>query len=198
MDKKNQKQSQRDALNMLLGLIDFKKKFPENVFRGKWGGVLFFESDAMFSTEFAEVVSGLLRYEGANAASLVNIDEAKSLGFENVSALFLDGEVTGDLYQSFLIGAGPAKGWLYNVDSYACASDVGGWCIYCEKSNDIGVIASREPITSLAGQQALRLLGARPIETLIAGGGSALFPFNRLVDSWREGLMQNYAVTRAD
>lgn len=198
MDKKNKRESQRDSLSMLAGLIDFNKKFPENVFRGKWGEFLFFESDAVFSMEFAEVVSGLLRCEGANAASLVNIDETKSLGLENMSALFLDGEVTGDSYQLSLTGAGPAKGWLYNVDSYACASDVGGWCIYCEKSNDIGVIASREAITSLAGQKALRLLGARPIETLVAGGAHALFPFNRLVESWREGLMRNYAVTCAD
>lgn len=198
MDKKNKKQCQRESLSKIFSLIDFEKKFPENVFRGKWGEFLFFESDAMFSIEFTEVVSGLLRCEEAKAASLINIDEAKSLGFENVSALFFDDEVTGDLYQLSLIGAGPAKGWLYNVDSYACASDVGGWCIYCERSNDIGVIASREQITSLAGQQALRLLGARQIDTLIAGEGNALFPFIRLVDSWREGLMQNYAVTRVD
>ncbi|VVE74917.1 hypothetical protein PAN31117_05046 [Pandoraea anapnoica] len=198
MDKKNQKESQRDSLNMIVGLVDFGKKLPENVFLGKWGEFLFFESDAMFSVEFTEVISALLRCEQSNAASLVNIDEARSLGFENISPIFFDGEVTGDSYRLSLIGEGPAKGWLYNVDSYACASDVGGWCIYCEKSNDIGVIASREPITSVVGQQALRLLGARPIETLIAGGEHPLFPFNRLIDSWRKGLIGNYAVADAD
>jgi hypothetical protein len=108
-------------------------------------------------------------------------------------AIFLDAITTNRSYEAALEGDGPANGWIYQMDNYGCMSDIGEWCIYCEKANDIALIALRETtIDEDKFEIPLRHLCAKPIEQLISGGDSPLFPFDHLVPAWRKRLIDNY------
>ena len=133
------KAAQEGAFHNVVGALKFDRRFPENVFAGEWSDFLFFESDRMFAPEFAEVVGELLGSENAGVCCLLNLDQTRSLKFEEASAIFLDRMTTASEYAAKLRRGGPAVGWLYGMDKYGCASDVGDWSIYCEKQNDIAV-----------------------------------------------------------
>src|SRR5207253_2039091 len=112
--------------------------------------------------------------------------------FDAIEAIFLDAMTGGAAYADKLRAGGPADGWLYAVDRYACASDVGEWCIYCEKTNDVAVIGLRDGGGIETFETPLKQLWAKPIVELIDGGDSPQFPFDHLVPAWRKGLVDNY------
>jgi hypothetical protein len=82
------------------------------------------------------------------------------------------------------------------MDNYACTSDVGEWCFYCEKGNDIAVIGLREATGIEKFGMPLKRLWAKPIDELVDGGCSPTFPFNKLTPAWRQGLVNNYGPSR--
>ncbi|MGF6604818.1 hypothetical protein P3T23_009574 [Paraburkholderia sp. GAS448] len=184
--------ARRKAFDTVMRSLDFDKLLPERVFIGEWTHFLFFESDRIFESGFMDAMCQLLRLEHAKVACLLNVDKTEVFELENVAALFLDEAVFGKEYGDELRAGGPADAWLYRVDRYACASDVGEWCIYCEKSNDIAVVGLRSADGIKKFEAPLQHLWARPIEDLMDGGCSPLFPFDHLVPAWREGLVSNY------
>ncbi|PMS11463.1 hypothetical protein C0Z17_15175 [Trinickia caryophylli] len=166
---------------------------PENVFAGAWRTFLFCESDRIFDLGFVSVVIRLLERENSHVACLINLDETDVTRLEEGAAtIFVDSSVTGIRYMGALEDRGAAGGWLYTVNRYICSSDIGEWCIYCEKDNDIAVVGLRDVGGVRGFEQPLKKLGAKPIEELIDGGASPLFPFDHLIPSWREGLLKNY------
>ena len=90
-----------------------------------------------------------------------------------------------------------SSGWLFGMDQYACVSDVGRWCIYCEKENDVAVIAFRDETGGCDFSQPLTDLHASPADQ-IGSDPSVPFPLNSLTYAWREALEVNYAALRAN
>jgi len=185
---------QRRAFRGVMDACDFQKMLPDRLFVGLWSGFLFFQSDYVFSPDFANIVREFMDLEGAKVTCLLNLDKTETAGFDGAASLFIDATMDGAAYQERLRAGGPAVGWLFDVDRYVCASDVGEWCIYCEKSNDVAVIGLREPDGRRKFELPLEHLAAKPIEDLIEGGRSPLFPFDRLVSDWREGLVDHYGL----
>lgn len=182
--------SQR-AFENALRTVNLDRQLPQQVFYGQHT-YLFFESDRLFVPEFLDTAVQLLRLEGARVTCLLNLDKTAVMSFEEAAAVFLNDQVTGEMYKRVLEEGGPANGWLYRVDRYIAISDVGTWCIYCEKENDIAVIGLRDGCEAEAFDDPLRQLGARPIEELIEGGCAPLFPYDHLVPVWRRELVANY------
>jgi hypothetical protein len=181
--------ARRRAFGNLLRAVDVQKRMPMNVFFGTWAKFLFFESDRIANAKFVEVVAQLLTAENATIGGLLNVFETKSFVFEHIAALFLDKATTGIDYMACLRGTSPAVGWLYSMGTYACASDVGEWCIYCERDNDIAIIGLRDNDGVAKFKAPLEELSAGSIEALEASG---FFPFNKLIPTWRKGLIENY------
>jgi hypothetical protein len=188
----NEKAAQNKAIQNILGFLLPKSSFPANVFRAGWGGYLFFQSDWIFSPDFVEIVSHLLKIERSHVCCLLNVSELASGGFHSSVATFLTDVTTAKDYDDKLRCGGPAKGWLYKMENYACASDGGEWCMYCEKANDIAVIAFRDRMGPIKYMSALERLPALPIVDVVEGGRSPVFPFAQLVPDWRRGLIDNY------
>ncbi len=184
---KNSPQSLR-ALNNSEIFCEFGKTLPEFVFRGSWEGFFFFQSDYVFAPEFDDFVHKLLTVEGGHVACLVNLDKTETQG----EPLFIHEDTDEQAYMAAIRGEGPAHGWLFAMDRFVCASDVGNWCVYCERANDVAVVALRDIGGSPALDGALDQVRAKPIEALIQGGTSPLFPFDHLVPTWRSGLLENY------
>jgi hypothetical protein len=73
------------------------------------------------------------------------------------------------------------------------SSDRGEWALYCEKGNDIAVIALRQPDDAGKYVQYLNRLHAELITVLLRAGTTEIVPFNRLIEPWRHGLNQHYS-----
>jgi len=185
----------RQAFDNATELIDFDLVFPENIFLGKWSTYVFCESDRIFSKGFMPAMAQLLHLEQAHAACLLNLDRTKVFEFEKSAAMFVDETNTENQYWDALKKGGVAEGWLYVMERYVCTSEVGEWCIYCERNNDIAVVGLREKSGLQKFKEPLNALYAKPLEDLIAGGSSSLFPFNRLPPLWRDGLLKCYQHT---
>lgn len=179
------------AIRNAISSIDPEKTFPGQVYEGVWAGFLFFQSDYVFSSDFFDVVIELLCIENSKSAALVNIEKKFSIDEISGSAIFFEKNISPDIYTKKLFGSSVVDGWIYEFDRYVCATDVGGWAIYCEKSNDIAAIALRDSNFTDVYGGALARLSAGPIDSLVSGAAN-LFPFNELVVSWRRGLQDNY------
>ncbi|MFM0736922.1 hypothetical protein PQQ51_06720 [Paraburkholderia xenovorans] len=165
---------------------------PSLVFAGTWAKFFFCESDRIFGAHFVGAVTELMRLEGGTVACLANLDLTPVSELAGFAAIYVDRATTTEQYRDALQAGGPQSGWLYRMDRYACASDAGSWCIYCEKSNDVAVIALRDNSDADWSRGPLTQLWAKPIEELVDGGSSPLFPFDMLVPDWRKGLIDTY------
>jgi hypothetical protein len=75
------------------------------------------------------------------------------------------------------------------MDRYACGSDSGHWSIYCERNNEMAVIALRE--NSARFGSALERLRAMPIRR--AFESSDMYGFYSLPEAWRQELLRAFA-----
>lgn len=141
----------RKALLNARNAFDSDMEFPENVFTKAWDHYLFFPSDRMFGKTFVEALPVFIGLEQANTVCLLNLTQSSSLEFEGCAALFLNTEITAKEYDYLISHNGEELGWVYVMDDYICTSDVGGWCMYCERLSDIAVLA-----ISSAGVEQLR------------------------------------------
>ncbi|MCT7313271.1 hypothetical protein N5J06_20040 [Ralstonia sp. CHL-2022] len=184
--------SRLQAFKNAAASIDFDQVFPDQVFCGEWQGFLFFQSDYVFAPEFVDFVKEILEVELGSMACIVNLDKTEAYEIHQAALLFINEETDQRQYMEALRGDGPADGWLYAMDRFICTSDVGRWCVYCEKSNDVAVVGLRDIPSGNALDVALGRVHAKPIEVLLKDGASPQFPFDRLIPAWRQGLVENY------
>jgi hypothetical protein len=180
------------ALQNILVSIDFNKMLPSQIFRGQWSCFLFCESDRVFVPGFMEFMKELLRAEGSCLSCLINLDETPSFELEKIAAIFLDQIYTEADYMVALEGSGPAAGWRYQMQRFACASDVGEWCLYSEKANDIAVIGIRSEAAVARLKSTFEKLWAWPLSEIVKGGSRSVYPFTHLTTEWFSGLFNNY------
>jgi hypothetical protein len=181
--------NQKARANLSLA-IDAGREFPKNVFSGNWGGFFFFDSDWIFDAPFVERARALLEIEGGNSACISNLDAVPST---ERSSFFIDKEITGQAYASFLSGPNIEEGWIYGVDRFGCTSDVGQWCIYCERRNEIAVIAVRDSRAMEKYEAAIAQFKALPIDQAVAEPLSYGFSERALSAEWRGELLKQYA-----
>lgn len=186
-------EAKRRAFSHVIGSISGKASFPAQVFLGSWSAFLFFEADRLFASGFSVIAAGLLNAERAEVCCLLNFSETDQMVYEVAAMLFIDAKTEPHAYDTMLRQGGPTDGWLFGVDRYGSASDQGGWSIYCEKGNDVAVIALREPDDTEKYVEYLKQLHAEPIAVLLKAGSAATVPFGQLTEPWRRGLTQHYA-----
>jgi hypothetical protein len=165
-------------------------RFPDNVFAGAWSNFLFFESDALIVGNFVWAIKEFLRIERATSASLINLTRYGRGSSRH--SLCLNADITNDRYQEELRVEDDDAGWIYLMEDYVCASNLGSWCIYAERSNDVAVIALRNVAASSQFHFALGYLGADSLTYQMRTS----FPFTHFIADWRAGLLKNYRPSR--
>jgi len=90
------------------------------------------------------------------------------------------------------MGDGSPDSWMFLMDRYVLASDKGHWYIYCEKENDVAVLAIGEALSGSTRSQLAKLLGATPVGSVLTPGTGRLFDFQSLVPEWKSDLMAEY------
>ncbi len=172
--------------------LDVSRRFPSNVFRGEWSAYLFFDLDLIFVPAFPETIQRLLAWEEATCICMRNLDPA---GAESSADVFWDGTVNGEMYVNYLAGPASGTGWLYQMGRFALTSDVGGWCIYCERNNEIAVLAVRHIKSSVQFTSATQALNPVPIDQAIAKPPSYGLSPPGLPAKWRQTLLKEYRLT---
>jgi hypothetical protein len=192
--------NRRAAANVTTA-IESARRFPKNVFSADWNSFLFFDSDRMFigrfadGTEvcFAEQVRALLEIDGGKSVCMMNLDQAASGMDGSRCCLFMSKTMTNEAYRSFLRGPNEAEAWLYGVDRFGCASDMGQWCIYCERTSEMAVIAFRERDSWTRFAAVIGHLEALPFKEAIEKPISFAFNPRYLIVDRRIELLREYA-----
>jgi hypothetical protein len=158
--------ARKDAFNSAVSSINLSSRLPDQVFVESGAEFLFFESDQLFAPSFVEVAHEFMSVEGSTSCCLLNFSRTSVMDYCEVAAIFLETSMTGTEYDARLRSGGPAEGWLFDGDRYGCASDGGCWSIYCEKDNDVAVVALRGQGGAGRFAPPLRLLHAEAIDIL--------------------------------
>jgi hypothetical protein len=128
--------------------------------------------------------------EGSSHIALVNLGNAPAESDAEPHFVFLNKDTSFSEYFSILTGDGSPLNWMYLMDRYVCASDKSGWCIYCEKQSDIAVLAVKRALSTSNLPKLRSLLKAETIEAIDELKADPFF--NKLVPSWKRGLMAGY------
>lgn len=128
-----------DAQANLTRSIDVTRKFPWNVFVGAWSSYHFFDPDWIFEPSFITKAVEFLRVEGSECGCLWDLDNT---GIGLSPARFCFGrETVPEDFRAVLHGRGISQGWISQFSRFGCGSNLGQWTIYCERSNELAVIA---------------------------------------------------------
>ncbi len=183
----------KKALSNLSTELRLDCRFPKNVFRNGWDQFFFFDPEWIFEPQFVGRVGILLGEEGGSCACLTNLEEARAKGDLEQASLFLDGSMGTETYMSLIRGSSIGSGWLYQMDRYGCTSDANRWCIYCERNNEIAVLAVRENGVHDIFRSVIVQLNALPIDKAIENPPSYGLSQRVLPLEWRNKLLQAYA-----
>jgi hypothetical protein len=173
--------------------IDSGQRFPNRVFLGNWEAFLFFDGDRMFDPNFVDCVKELLRVEGGLCACMSNFDASAVEDAGAPSFFVMDRQMTSDAFSAQLSVPSAAEGWIFGIDRFGCTSDVGNWSIYCEKANEIAVVAGRRGVSLGRCAAITEGLKALPIELAVARPLSYGFSARALSPEWRDRLIRNYS-----
>jgi hypothetical protein len=185
--------TRRAAFRNVIDSVSSTSALPQQMFMTAWYEYLFFESSCVFVDSFTDVVSALLRSEESTSCCLLNFGESHSLECELAASIYLEEATTRKEYSALLRRGGLANSWITRMDEYGCSSNKGEWCIYCEKANDIGVIALRYPESSAKFRLALETLRAASLDAIFMRGSATPYAFAQMIPKWRHDLLKNYA-----
>jgi len=169
--------------------------FPADVFGSDWGDAYFFDSDWMFEGPAVTVLKNLMSVEDATCVCFANLDRLE----EEEHQFYVHSETTDAEFEKLLVGedgGGLGLGWHAAMDRFGCISDRGEWCIYCERHNDIAVLAFRSSELAKLCSPAVRALKAASIEEALAQSISWAFSSRGLPEHWRQALLRHYGSKR--
>lgn len=186
------KESREIAIERLRCTVQEVNRLPDNVFGGDWCSYLFFDSDWIFDAKFAGRVKEILAAEGGHSACISDIDLIDGVQECGVNIFFFDEATDEQSYWRFLQGADVGAGWLFGVGRYGCISDSGRWCVYCEKRNEVAVIAFKDVGIWSVLSPIVCSFSAVPIDQAIAGSISYGFSSRAMSMEWKNTLRARY------
>ena len=183
------------AISNLNFAINTNSGFPARVFRHDWEHFLFFDSDRIFEPSFVDWGNRLLKIEMGNCAYICDLDsDVSNEKAEGPSSFCFGEDDTGEAFVPILCDPSKsATGWIYNFGRFTCISDVGQWCIYCERDNEIAVMAFRDKEISRLCHSVGADFKAEPVAQALAGPLSYGFMQRPENSKWLHRLMESYS-----
>lgn len=178
------------ASENLARAIDYRLRYPGNVFREGWGSFHFFASDWIFEDAFVVKALSLLDAEGSSCACLTNLDHDLK---DSPKVFSFERRTTPADYQRVLRGTSPANSLKHAIERFVCISDRGLWGIYCERQNELAVFGLRRGASSEAYKPFLDSVSARRVTDVAAGGADFGFSEHEISQEWRERLVAVYS-----
>ena len=166
-----------------------RKRFPENVFSGGFFEFYFFNSDLLFSGKFISIIKAILDCNVNEEACIFNLCNKSECDYYCFSA-----NTDSSDYMKFLQGANQS-GWLYGAGYFICTPSSGAWAIYCEKDNEIAVIAISSP--SVSTSEVVSLLGGMEVNKALSLPINYAYSASALPPRWIDELKKSYAFIRS-
>jgi hypothetical protein len=182
---------ERKAYANAISAVGINARLPQNVFVGAWNRFLFFEESLIFEDLSIAILHEILDAEGAHSICVANLGNAEV--YDPPPARYVGRTTDAPGYISLLRGNGGPDAWLYLRDRYTFASDVGTWCIYCERQEDMGILAIRDAHAVHRFSNVIDKLHAKPIKALSRGSKIGELKFEKLLPVWRSALSKHYA-----
>lgn len=173
--------------------IDTNSRFPGNVFVGEWASFLFFDSDFVFEIEFVRKIKSLIEIERGRCACVCNLDARLDNRDAKESFFLIEETMSDEAYSSVLRGLVAGSGWIYTADRFGCTSDIGQWCIYCERANEIAVVAFQRKVLPSCYSWILEHFKALPFDKVIDPPHSYGFSPRALTQEWHSLMSVEYA-----
>ena len=177
--------------NVVLAL-ELAKTLPDQVFDGIFSDFFFLDIDFIFSPKFPVVISRLLKIDSATACCLLNITKTAHFHWRHAATVYLNASTTGEQYYEQIAGNSNTVGWILDVGRYGCTSDKGEWVIYCERPNDVAVIAFRNKSFLQKVFDSVPELELYRVGSLLDDKVGAFFPYSHLTRNWETDLRANY------
>lgn len=179
-------EARRRAVGVARAAIVTTRAFPKNVFASLWARFWFFDPDMLFKPQFVETARRLLASEDGACVCVCSLDD------EAPAVFSIEQDTSAGEYQEWLLGSGPADGVLYTKGRFACASDTGTWCIYCERNTELAVLTSKNADASLQIRSVIRELGALPIVEALKTPPAYALVSRPSTEPFRQKLLQEY------
>jgi hypothetical protein len=176
--------------NLRLGLHP-ERRLPDRLFSTDRTHFRFFGPDDIFAGDFVGKLGMLLQIEGASCACMANLDV--NFGNPQPEAFFLDRLTTPAEYLEQLKGDGRSAGWIHRMDRFGITSEIGGWLIYCEKDNEIAIVAFEGNVKPGQVDQMAAQLDALSVEAAISKPVSIIFASKSLPKAWSDTLIKTYS-----
>ncbi len=190
MNKSVMSQACSKTFGNLTATLKVGERWPSRVFHEEWSNFYLFDSDWLFEGLAVEKVSRMLTIEGASCAGLFNLDRDVS---EDGSHFVIDKQTTINEYQDRLRGSGPVDGWIYEMTRFGCISDIGFWCIYCERPSELAVVGFKRGVSPEAYQTVLESFHAGRAASVIAGEADYELSSHVISEKWKEEILRNYS-----
>ena len=193
MKESFRKAAKFNAVSSLSG----SQMLPDNVFVKTWDKYFFFESDRIFEESFIDFKNLILEDELTHEICLVNLGCGPIGSSPQLRDIFLDEKTNFSEYQSMLDKEksgldGSTFAWLMMLGRYVCASDRGDWVIYCEKEEDIAVLAVQDTLITSRRLLARMVLKADSIASIFESKVNLLYDYTQLVLAWKLRLANSY------
>ena len=166
------------------------KAFPENVFSQDWRYFLLFEPDILFTSNIINFMPMILTDDRDEILFIYNTNAG---GLCEESCISITKKTTErEYFDMFLTRRLEGIEWLYRPDAYIFTSNSARWCIYCERSNDIGVIAFRDRGVAAELSKPFAAVGAITAKDLNGAPSGDTSTLSNLTEEWREAISKNY------
>ncbi|NIJ41781.1 hypothetical protein FHS78_002071 [Parvibaculum indicum] len=166
--------------------------FPDKVFAGDWDDYLFFESLALFGSEFIDAKNLLLRDEDASAIAVINLGCTPVVRGRSVESTFLEEGTQRSDFFAALEEIGSSDEMMFVLARYVAASDKGNWAFYCEQDTDIAVLALGEAVSTDTRKRLKEVLKAIPIGCAPGDRREPYFDFEDMLPEFRSALVAAY------
>ncbi len=186
-------ETKRRSRSNISHAIDEMRRFPRNTFVKGWTDFLFFDSDAIFMRQFVETTKQLLEIEQSDCICMVNLDQIEDGKQNDKCCAFFSRLFTEEAYLSILRGPREGEGWINAINRFALISDLGQWCIYCERNNEIAVVGFQGHDSFLKIGGIFISKEALPISQAIEKCSSYAFSSRNLSPQWREEFIREYS-----
>lgn len=182
--------SRKAAIANINHSLNFGAALPEQVFLGEWNCFKVFSPDFVFDGGFVYIARSLIMAERSEVVALQRLPLIDSaVGVEG--AIFIDIGTEAESYFNQIKGDGP-EGWLYQFTEFACASDLGGWCIYMDRCAEVAIIAFKdESLLTALDFTSEESIFINP-ERFVGDVNDLGFPYCRFIDFWKKNLAKNY------
>jgi hypothetical protein len=189
-DNKDANDKEHSFTNALKA-VDRSRSLPQRIFVAGWLDFLFCESDQVFSASFVRTIKVILDAEAATTCCMLKLSPSIDIKIDTADCFFFDRQTEPANYQIKLNARSPYS-WVINPDQYVASSDKGNWALFCDKAEEVAIVAFRSSYWTTRLGPALSEIHAVTADVYVDRPGNGPFPNIPLTSAWSSEILRNF------